>query len=147
MSWNQRSYQRSLNEALCVLQTYFRISMQPIFYLYLFFKDFLKIFLSFFLCNFSVQHYKIYKKILIFFCPQKNDKTSPKSSILMAAGSFFSSAAPTAENSPELHFRLINSIIQSSLVGSLLGTDLELDLDLKMVWVYHKVIYPKYSKH
>ena len=36
----------------------------------------------------------------------------------MAVGSFFS-AAPTAQNSPELHFRFINSFIQPSLVGSL----------------------------
>ena len=32
---------------------------------------------------------------------------------------FFLSAAPTAQNSPELHFRFINSFIQPSLVGSL----------------------------
>ena len=49
----QRSYQRSLNEALCVLQTYFRI--KPILKLYLSFKDFFDIFLSFILCNFSVR--------------------------------------------------------------------------------------------
>ena len=54
----------------------------------------------------------------------------------MAVGRGFFSAAPTAQNSPELHFCFINSIIQSSLVESLPGTDLELDLDLKMVWVY-----------
>ena len=34
----------------------------------------------------------------------------------MAVGSFFLSAAPTAQNSPELHF--INSFIQSSLLRS-----------------------------
>ena len=39
----------------------------------------------------------------------------------MAVGSFFFSAAPTAQNSPELHFRFINSFIQPSLVGSLLA--------------------------
>ena len=32
---------------------------------------------------------------------------------------FFFSAAPTAQNSPELHFRFINSFIQLSRVGSL----------------------------
>ena len=37
----------------------------------------------------------------------------------MAVGSFFFSAAPTAQNSPEIHFRFINSFIQPSLVGSL----------------------------
>ena len=30
---------------------------------------------------------------------------------------FFFSAAPTAQNSPEFHFRFINSFIQSSLLG------------------------------
>ena len=38
----------------------------------------------------------------------------------MAVGSFFLSAAPTAQNSPELHFRFINYFIQSSLLRSLL---------------------------
>jgi hypothetical protein len=37
----------------------------------------------------------------------------------MAVGSFYFSAATTAQNSPELHFRFINSFIQPSLVGSL----------------------------
>ena len=32
---------------------------------------------------------------------------------------FFFSAAPTAQNSPELHFRFINFFIQPSRVGSL----------------------------
>ena len=58
----------------------------------------------------------------MFFCPQKVEKTKSKSCILMAVGSFFFSAAPTAQNSPELHFRFINSFIQPSLVGSLVTT-------------------------
>ena len=37
----------------------------------------------------------------------------------MAVGRFFFSAAPTVQNSPELHFRFINSFIQPSRVGSL----------------------------
>ena len=37
----------------------------------------------------------------------------------MAAGSFFFSAAPTVQNSPELHFRFMNSFIQPSRVESL----------------------------
>ena len=37
----------------------------------------------------------------------------------MAVGSCFFSAAPTAQNSPELHLRFMNSFIQPSLVGSL----------------------------
>ena len=74
------------------------------------------------LCNFSVRMLKYYLKNLnLFFCPQKVEKTTPKSCILMAARSFFFSAAPTARNSPELHFRFINSFIQPSLVGSLLA--------------------------
>ena len=47
----------------------------------------------------------------------------------MAVGRFFFSAARTAQNSPELHFRFINSFIQSSLVGSLSGGEGEEDLD------------------
>ena len=38
----------------------------------------------------------------------------------MAVGIFFLSAAPTAQNSPELHVSFINSFIQLSLVGSLM---------------------------
>ena len=34
----------------------------------------------------------------------------------MAVGRVFFSAAPTAQNSPELHFRFTNSFIQSSLI-------------------------------
>ena len=42
----------------------------------------------------------------------------------MAVGRFFFSAALTAQNSPELHIRFINSFIQPSRVGSLEGTPL-----------------------
>jgi hypothetical protein len=49
-------------------------------------------------------------------CPQKVEKTTPKSCILMAVVCFFFSAALTAQNSPKLHF---HSFIQPSLVGSL----------------------------
>ena len=38
----------------------------------------------------------------------------------MAFGRVFFSAAPTAQNRPELHFRFINSFIQPSRVGSLI---------------------------
>ena len=55
---------------------------------------------------------------LIFFCPQKVEKITPKSCILIAVESFFT-AALTAQNSPELHFSFINNFIQTSLVGSL----------------------------
>ena len=37
----------------------------------------------------------------------------------MAVGRFFFTAAPTAQNSPELHFPFINSFIQPSLLESL----------------------------
>ena len=37
----------------------------------------------------------------------------------MAVMDFFFSGAPTAQNSPELHFRFMNSFIQPSLVRSL----------------------------
>ena len=60
----------------------------------------------------------------MFFCPQKVEKTTPKSCILMAVGRFFFSAAPTAQNSPELNFRFINFFIQSSLLRSLGGPEL-----------------------
>ena len=56
-----------------------------------------------------------------FFCPQKLEKTTSKSCILiMAVGSCCFSAAPNAQNSPEPHFCSINSFIQSSLPRSLL---------------------------
>ena len=73
------------------------------------------------LCNFLVQMLEYYlKNFKLFFCPQKVEKTTPKSCILMAVGSFFLSAALTAQNSPELHYRFINSFIQSYLLRSLL---------------------------
>ena len=49
-------------------------------------------------------------------------KNHPKSCILMAVGRVIFSAAPTAQNSPELHFRFINSFIQSPLLRFLLTT-------------------------
>ena len=45
---------------------------------------------------------------------EKNQKVA----YLWQLGGFFS-AAPTAQNSPVVHFRFINSFIQPSLVGSL----------------------------
>ena len=43
----------------------------------------------------------------------------------MAVGRFFFSASPTAQNSPELHFRFINSFIQLSLLRSLSLSNVE----------------------
>jgi hypothetical protein len=53
------------------------------------------------------------------FCPQKVEKTTSNSCLLMAVGEFVFSAAPTAQNSPELHFYFTNSFIQPSRVESL----------------------------
>ena len=50
-------------------------------------------------------------------------KITSKICLLMAVGIFFFSAASTTQNSPELHFRLINSFIQPSRVGSLTATE------------------------
>ena len=55
----------------------------------------------------------------MFFCSPKVEKNTSISCMLMAVERFFFSAALTAKNSPELHFHLINSFIQPSLVGSL----------------------------
>ena len=77
--------------------------------------------LSFIICNFLVRMLKYLEKKM-FFWPQKVEKTTSKSCILMAVTSFFLSAAPTAQNSPEVHLCFIDSFIQSSLLMSLIGT-------------------------
>ena len=75
--------------------------------------------LSFILCNFLVRMLKYFKKILRRFFAHKMLKKPPQEvAYLWQLGVFFS-AAPTAQNSPELHFRFINSFIQPSFVGSL----------------------------
>ena len=51
----------------------------------------------------------------------------------MAVGRFFFSAAPTAQNSSELHFRCMNSFIQPSRVESLCTTDKYVVEVLKLV--------------
>ena len=58
------------------------------------------------------------KNFKYFFCTQKVEKTASTSCILMAVWRVFFSAAPPAQNSPELHFRSINSSIQPSVVES-----------------------------
>jgi hypothetical protein len=50
----------------------------------------------------------------------KNLKKPPQKVAYLWQLRVFFSAAPTAQNSPELHFRFINSFIPPSLVGSLL---------------------------
>ena len=73
------------------------------------------------LCNFSVRMLKYFlKNSKKFFANKKLKKNTPKTCILMAVGRVFFSAAPTAQNSPELHFCFINSFIQSSLLRSLI---------------------------
>ena len=61
-----------------------------------------------------------YLKKNIFFFALENIKKKKKLHIY-GSWEFFFSAAPIAQNSPELHFRFINSFIQPSLVG-FLGT-------------------------
>ena len=51
--------------------------------------------------------------------PTKSWKNHPKQLHTYGSWEFFFSAASTAQNSPELHFRFINSFIQPSLVESL----------------------------
>ena len=58
-------------------------------------------------------------KNLIFFAHKKLKKKHLKKLHNYSVWEFFFSTAPTAQNSPELHFCFINSFIQSSLVGSL----------------------------
>jgi hypothetical protein len=82
------------------------------------------VFLAFILCNFSVRMLKKFEnKLKYFFAHKKLKKTTPKSCILMAVGSFFLSviltAKKTAQSSPELHLRFSNTFIQSSLLESL----------------------------
>ena len=109
--------------ALCVLQTYFRIRLaykkrlknkNKIFPKKFFF------FFTFFLCNFSVRTLQCFQIFFFFFDHKKLKKTPQKVAHNWPKGVFFFSAAPTAQTSPELHFRFMNSFIQSSLVRSLL---------------------------
>ena len=69
--------------------------------------------LSSILCDLLVRMLKyIEKKFKSVFLPTK-------SCIFMAVGSYFFSEAPTAQNSPVLHFCFMNSFIQFSLLRSL----------------------------
>ena len=52
----------------------------------------------------------------------------------MAVGSFFV-AAPTAQNSPELHSRFINSFIQSSLLRSLTYYNMKTQLKSQQIFM------------
>ena len=77
--------------------------------------------LRFILCNFLVRMLKCFlKKSKMFFAHKKLKKPPQKVAYFWQLGVFFS-AAPTAQNSPELHFRFISSFIQSSLLRSLVS--------------------------
>ena len=74
-------------------------------------------FLAFMLCNFSVRMLKYsLKRFKKNFAHKKLKKPPQKVAYLWQLGGFFS-ATLTAQNSPEFHFRFINSFIQSSLLG------------------------------
>ena len=77
---------------------------------------------------------KIFRKeIKTIFYPKKDEKVTSKSCTLMAVGRFFFSAAPTAQNSPELQFHFINSFIQLSLLGSLFNHALNSRAELHQI--------------
>ena len=73
---------------------------------------------------------------IFFFCPQKVEKPPQKVAYLWQLGVFFLSAALIAQNSPELHFRFINSFIQSSLQRSLLKANPTLTQEKKYWHAY-----------
>ena len=66
---------------------------------------------------FSADAKIFWKKIENVFLPTKNHL---KKLHTYGSREFLFSAAPTAQNSPELHFRFINSFIQWSLIRSLI---------------------------
>ena len=59
----------------------------------------------------------------MLYCSQKVEKKHLKKLHTYGSWEFFFSAALTAQNSPELHFRFINSFIQPSLLKSLFVTE------------------------
>ena len=67
----------------------------------------------------------LFFKFLNFFAHKKFKKKHPKKLHTHGSWELFFSAAPTAQNSPELHFRLIDSLIQPSLAGSLNSSNCE----------------------
>ena len=60
------------------------------------------------------------EKNLTFFAHKNFKKRPQKVAYLWQLGIFFS-AAPTAQNSPELHFHFINSFIRTSLLRPLIA--------------------------
>ena len=79
--------------------------------------------LSFLLCNFLVRMLKYLKnKYKNGFLPTKSWKNHLKKLHTYGSWEVFFSAAPTAQNSPELHFHFTNSFIQPSRIESLFPT-------------------------
>ena len=74
--------------------------------------------LPFFYASFQCGRYNV-SKFYFFSLTTKSWKNHPKKLLIIGPDLFFFSAALTAQNSPELHFRFINSSIQSSLLRSL----------------------------
>ena len=58
-----------------------------------------------------------------FFLTTKSLKTHPKKLLIIGPDPFFFSAAPPAQNSPEVHSRFINSPIHSSVLKSVIKSD------------------------
>ena len=75
-----------------------------------------------YIVNFSVRPVQYFQMNFNFFLPIKRSSKHLKKLLTYGRWAFFFSAAPTAQNSPELHFRFINSFIQPSLVGSLVAS-------------------------
>ena len=90
-----------------------RLQLEP----YLYSSTGMIFFLSFILCNFLLQTLQYIFQF--FFAHKKLKKPPQKVAYLWQSGGFFLSSSPTAQNSPDLHFRFIHSFIQPSLVGSL----------------------------
>ena len=61
----------------------------------------------------------VFSIFFFFFLTTKSWKNHPKKLHTYGSWEVFFSAAPTAKNSPELHFRFINYFIQPSRVGFL----------------------------
>ena len=78
--------------------------------------------LSFVICNADAKiSFKRIKNV--FLATKKVKKPPQKVAYLWQLGGFFS-AAPTAQNSLEVHFPFINYFVQSSLVRSLVASRL-----------------------
>ena len=72
----------------------------------------------------------------MFFLPTKSWKNHLKKLLTYGDWEFFFSAAPTAHNSPKLHFHFINYFIQPSRVGSLTWTIGSRSIIVKLQWFW-----------